>query len=58
MEFSIGNRKIGKDSPALIIAEVAQAHDGSVNFAHSFIDSAEHFGRGRLTQPASTGETI
>lgn len=39
-EFSIGNRKIGGANPALIIAEVAQAHDGSVNFAHAFIDSA------------------
>src|SRR4051812_10731814 len=39
-EFSIGNRKIGRAHPALIIAEVAQAHDGSVNFAHAFVDSA------------------
>lgn len=44
MEFSIGNRKIGKDHPALIVAEVAQAHDGSVNFAHSFIDAAARAG--------------
>jgi N-acetylneuraminate synthase len=39
-EFLIGNRRIGGTNPALIIAEVAQAHDGSVNFAHAFIDSA------------------
>ena len=39
-EFNIGIRKIGGANPALIIAEVAQAHDGSVNFAHSFIDAA------------------
>ncbi len=39
-EFSIGKRKVGSGHPALIIAEVAQAHDGSVNFAHSFIDAA------------------
>ena len=39
-EFLIGDRKMGAAEPALIIAEVAQAHDGSVNFAHSFIDSA------------------
>ena len=39
-DFTIGNRKIGRAHPALIIAEVAQAHDGSVNFAHAFIDSA------------------
>jgi N,N'-diacetyllegionaminate synthase len=40
MDFTIGNRKIGRSHPALIIAEVAQAHDGSVNFAHAFIDAA------------------
>ena len=39
-EFSIGNRKIAESAPALVIAEVAQAHDGSVNFAHAFIDAA------------------
>jgi N-acetylneuraminate synthase len=39
-EFLIGNRRIGTGHPALIIAEVAQAHDGSLNIAHSFIDSA------------------
>jgi N-acetylneuraminate synthase len=43
-ELIIGNRKIGENNPAFIIAEVAQAHDGSVNFAHSFIDSAASAG--------------
>lgn len=43
-ELIIGNRKIGANNPAFIIAEVAQAHDGSVNFAHSFIDSAASAG--------------
>src|SRR5436190_15065887 len=38
-QFSIGNRKVGDGQPCLIIAEVAQAHDGSLNLAHSFIDS-------------------
>ncbi|HVK57415.1 MAG TPA: N-acetylneuraminate synthase family protein [Candidatus Kapabacteria bacterium] len=39
-EFNIGNRKVGGNNPALVIAEVAQAHDGSVNFAHAFVDAA------------------
>lgn len=43
-ELIIGNRKIGENNPAFIIAEVAQAHDGSVNFAHSFIDGAARAG--------------
>jgi N-acetylneuraminate synthase len=38
-EFSIGKRQVGAGHPALVIAEVAQAHDGSVNVAHAFIDS-------------------
>lgn len=36
--FSIGKRQVGEGHPALIIAEVAQAHDGSLNVAHAFID--------------------
>ena len=43
-DFFIGNRKIGAGEPALVIAEVAQAHDGSVNVAHSFIDAAANAG--------------
>lgn len=38
-EIEIGQRKIGPGYPALIIGEVAQAHDGSVNMAHAFIDA-------------------
>jgi len=47
-EFSIGGRKIGGNHPALVIAEIAQAHDGSVNFAHAFIDSAAGAGAGAV----------
>lgn len=40
--------KIGKDviggGKAYIIAEVAQAHDGNVNFAHNFIDNVADTG--------------
>lgn len=43
-EFSIGKRLVGAGHPALIIAEVAQAHDGSVNVAHAFIDSIAEAG--------------
>ena len=38
--FNIGNRNIGETEPCFIIAEVAQAHEGTLSFAHSFIDSA------------------
>jgi N,N'-diacetyllegionaminate synthase len=42
--FEIENRKIGKGHPTFIIAEVGQAHDGSLGLAHSFIDSAADAG--------------
>ena len=38
-QFKIGNKTIGEKKPCFIIAEVAQAHDGSLGMAHSFIDA-------------------
>jgi N,N'-diacetyllegionaminate synthase len=37
--FSIGDKKIGGESPCFIIAEVGLAHDGSLGSAHAFIDA-------------------
>ena len=42
--MNVAGRKIGPGSPALIIAEVAQAHDGSLGMAHAFIDAAADAG--------------
>ncbi len=42
--FYIGEREIGENQPTFIIAEVAQAHDGSLGMAHSFIDIAADYG--------------
>ena len=42
--FYIGDKEIGPDHPSFIIAEVAQAHDGSLGMAHSFIDIASDYG--------------
>lgn len=42
--WNIGGRQIGKGRPAFIIAEVAQAHDGSLGLAHAFIDAAADAG--------------
>ncbi|MCX8108292.1 MAG: N-acetylneuraminate synthase family protein [Verrucomicrobiae bacterium] len=36
--FEISGRKVGDGCPPLLIAEVAQAHDGSLGMAHAFID--------------------
>lgn len=37
--FKIGDQIVGPRKPCLIIAEVAQAHDGSLGTAHAFIDA-------------------
>lgn len=42
--FSIGPRTVGKGHPCYIIAEVAQAHDGSLGNAHAYIDIAADCG--------------
>jgi N,N'-diacetyllegionaminate synthase len=39
-QFSIGPRVVGDGHPCLVIAEVAQAHDGSLGAAHAYIDAA------------------
>lgn len=42
--FSIGNHQLGDGSPCLVVAEVAQAHDGSLGMAHAFIDAIANAG--------------
>ena len=38
------NEILKRDQPCLIIAEVAQAHDGSLGMAHAYIDAAAQAG--------------
>ena len=35
--MKIGGKKLGPREKTFIVAEVGQAHDGSVGYAHSFI---------------------
>lgn len=44
LNFSIGNRVIGDGKPCLVIAEIAQAHDGSLGMAHAYIDAVARAG--------------
>lgn len=44
MTFSIAGRPVGARQRPYIIAEVAQSHDGNLNFAHAFIDEAARAG--------------
>jgi len=37
--FEIGGRILGAGHPCLIVAEVGQAHEGSLSMAHAFIDA-------------------
>jgi N-acetylneuraminate synthase len=42
--ITIEGRDIGDGHPPFVIAEVAQAHDGSLGMAHAFIDAAARAG--------------
>ena len=44
LNFKVANRVIGEGEPCFIIAEVAQAHDGSLGTAHAFIDAIANAG--------------
>lgn len=42
--FTIAGRPVGAGAPTYLIAEVAQAHDGSLGMAHAHIDAAAEAG--------------
>jgi N,N'-diacetyllegionaminate synthase len=42
--FSIGGTPVGSGHPAFLIAEIAQAHDGSLGTAHAYIDAVARTG--------------
>lgn len=42
--FDVGGRRVGGGADCLVIAEVAQAHDGSLGLAHAFIDAIARAG--------------
>src|SRR3990172_8178509 len=42
--FDLGKRHVGDGSPCLIVAEVGQAHDGSLGQAHAYIDAIAEAG--------------
>ena len=46
--FKIGNIAIGPGKPCLIMAEIAQAHDGSLGMAHAYIDAVAAAGADRF----------
>lgn len=37
--FDIAHKHVGDGAPCLIVAEVAQAHEGSLGMAHAFVDA-------------------
>jgi N,N'-diacetyllegionaminate synthase len=46
LEFS--DRPSGSGTPCLIVAEVAQGHDGSLGLAHAFVDAVANAGAGAV----------
>ena len=42
--FQIGGRSVGGGAGCILIAEVAQGHDGSLGMAHAFIDAVANAG--------------
>ena len=42
--MKIGKTKIGQDQRCFLIAEIAQAHDGSLSMAHAYVDAAANAG--------------
>jgi N-acetylneuraminate synthase len=43
-DFMIGERTVGSGKPCMIVAEVAQGHEGSLGMAHAFIDAIANAG--------------
>lgn len=41
---TIGERRVGAGHPCLIIAEIAQGHDGSLGTAHAYVDAVANAG--------------
>ncbi len=44
LDLKIGGHSVGTGKPCMIIAEVAQAHDGSLGTAHAYIDAVADCG--------------
>jgi N,N'-diacetyllegionaminate synthase len=42
--FKINNKQIGESNPTFIIAEIGQAHEGSLGMAHAYIDALSEAG--------------
>lgn len=42
--FGIGERTVGPGKPCIIVAEVAQGHEGSLGMAHAYIDAIANAG--------------
>jgi len=47
-QLSIAGVPVGAGAPPVVVAEVAQAHDGSLGFAHAHIDAAADAGAGAV----------
>jgi N-acetylneuraminate synthase len=58
MELSIAGRKIGKDYPPYIIAEISANHNGDINKALRLIDIAKDSGADAVKMQTYTADTM
>ena len=58
MTISIGNRKLGKGSPVLIVAEISANHDGDLQQALNLVRQAKAAGADAIKLQTYTADTI
>ena len=57
-EFKILDRRIGKDYPPYVIAEMSANHNGDINKAYQIIDMAKRVGADALKIQTYTPDTL
>ena len=58
MKFKIGNKNIGKNCPALIVAELSGNHDGNFTRVKKLIYAAKKSGADMIKLQTYTADTI
>ena len=57
-EITLGNRKVGEENPAFIIAEMSANHAGSLNYAKEIIHAAKESGADCIKIQTYTPDTL
>lgn len=57
LQFTLAGRPLGGEAAAFVVAEVAQAHDGSLGMAHAYIDAVADAGADAVKFQTHLAET-